>query len=358
MLLSIIRLIQTFSRKLRDDFINAFSAQAAFFVVISAFPFLMFLLTLLKYVPITDAALADICMNIFPETINNLLVNIINETKSAASGTLISATVVAALWSSSKGFLAIVRGLNSVYNHKETRNYFVLRFWSALYTVGFAVLIIALLLVFVFGNKLTLFFTQKFPILTEFALIIISLRTVVGFCVLLLFFLLIYIVIPNRKSTLFAELPGALLTSAGWMGFSYLYSFYIDNMSNYSSTYGSLTAVVLCMLWLYACMYIMFVGAEVNFVLSNPVVKDAFHKLFQNKEKKKSKRNRKTADLTSDELNSEKQASFNDNSHSFNQLPHKEEKTKATSGSIQKNTSKNELHTKSKPISNIKHSDR
>ncbi len=288
MLLSIIRLIQTFSRKLRDDFINAFSAQAAFFVIISAFPFLMFLLTLLKYVPVTDVVLADLCMQVFPETINDLIVSIINETKAATSGTLISITVIAALWSSSKGFLAIVRGLNSVYNHKETRNYFVLRFWSAIYTVGFAILIIALLIVFVFGNKLTLFFTKKFPILTEFALLIISLRTVVGFCVLLLFFLLIYIILPNRKSTIFSELPGAILTSAGWMGFSYLYSYYIDNMGNYSSTYGSLAAVVLCMLWLYACMYMMFIGAEVNAVFSNPIVKDAFHKLLHSRKDKRS----------------------------------------------------------------------
>lgn len=287
MLLSIIRLIQTFSKKLRDDYINAFSAQAAFFIIISAFPFVMFLLTLLKYVPLTDQNLTDICMQIFPDTIDTLLVSIINETKASTTGTLISVTVIAALWSSSKGFLAIVRGLNSVYNNKETRNYFILRIWSAIYTVGFAVLIIALLLVFVFGNKLTLFFTKKFPILTEFALVIISFRTVVGFCVLLLFFLLIYILIPNRKSSLLSELPGALLTSTGWMGFSYLYSFYIDNMGNYSSTYGSLTAIVLCMLWLYACMYIMFIGAEVNAVLANPVVREAFHKLMETRHQKK-----------------------------------------------------------------------
>jgi membrane protein len=78
-----------------------------------------------------------------------------------------------------------------------------------------------------------------------------------------------YIFIPNRKTKLYKEFPGALVSAAGWMGFSYLYSFYIDNMGNYSNMYGSLTAIVLFMLWFYFCMYILFIGGEVNVVLSS-----------------------------------------------------------------------------------------
>ena len=77
------------------------------------------------------------------------------------------------------------------------------------------------------------------------------------------------IIIPNRKTRVIRELPGAIISAAGWILFSYAYSFYIDNMSNFSYMYGSLTAIVLCMLWLYFCMYIMFVGAEINVVLQN-----------------------------------------------------------------------------------------
>ena len=91
------------------------------------------------------------------------------------------------------------------------------------------------------------------------------------------FFWGLYLLIPNRKSDRAgAELPGAILSAAGWLGFSYLYSFYIDRMSNYSAMYGSLTAIVLCMIWLYACMYIMFIGAELNVVASEPAVREAW----------------------------------------------------------------------------------
>jgi membrane protein len=76
-------------------------------------------------------------------------------------------------------------------------------------------------------------------------------------------------VIPNRSTKIYREFPGALIAAIGWMGFSYLYSFYIDNMSNYSKTYGSLTAIVLFMLWFYFIMHILFIGGEINTVLSS-----------------------------------------------------------------------------------------
>ncbi len=286
LIVSIYKLIRAFVRKLNDDFINAFAAQAAFFIFLSFFPFAMFLLTLLQYLPIQESEVLSICTNIFPTAINSFIITIIQELfDKAATGTLISITVIAALWSSSKGFLAIVRGMNSVYGIKETRNYVVLRLWSTLYTLMFALLILALLITTVFGNQLYLWILNRIPILADFALLVISFRAVVGLCVMILFFLIIYIVIPNRKSRIFAELPGAMITAAGWMGFSYLFSYYIDNMSNYSYTYGSLTAIVLCMVWLYACMYIMFIGAEINSILSNPTIHSALKNLVASKKK-------------------------------------------------------------------------
>ena len=81
--------------------------------------------------------------------------------------------------------------------------------------------------------------------------------------------MLLYLVIPNRKSRLLAELPGAVLTAGGWICFSYLFSFYIDHRQNIAFAYGSLTTLAFSMLWLYFCMYILFVGAEINVFLSN-----------------------------------------------------------------------------------------
>lgn len=289
MIRSLIRLTNSFSKKLNADNVSAFSAQAAFFLIISFFPFAMFLLTLLNYLPFSKPELLAAIESVFPQAVAIYISDILDELLEKSNGTVLSLTAIATLWTSSKGFYAVVRGLDSIYRASGKRSYFLTRILAALYTLLFAVLIIAVLFFFVFGNQIYLFCVKHIPILSEMALLIISVRTLVGFCLMILFFTLVFITMPNRKSSFFAELPGAILASAGWIGFSYLFSFYIDNFSNYSATYGSLTAIVLCMLWFYSCMYIMFIGAELNQVLANPVIHEAFHKLLENRRARRKK---------------------------------------------------------------------
>lgn len=277
---SVIRLFTAFAKKINNDGIGALSAHAAFFVLISFFPFVMFLLTLLSYFPFFTETLPSVNLDLLPGAMSSFLLQAFTELSERANGTILSVTVIIAIWSASRGILSIMRGLNSIHNIRETRNYCVTRIMAALYTVIFAGLLLVMMLIFVFGNQLTLWLTERFPFLKEFALIIISLRTAVGIGVLICFFLLIFISLPNRKTKLLNELPGAVLTAAGWVGFSFLFSYYVDNFSNYTAIYGSLTAIVLCMLWLYACMYILFIGAEVNSILCNPSVRHATFRLL------------------------------------------------------------------------------
>jgi membrane protein len=273
MIKSTFKLIGLLSKKISDDFIAAFSAQAAFFIIISFFPFIMLLLSIVPYFNIQESNMLQFFTEIFPTAVSSMIVSIITDIyDNATSTTIISVTAITTLWSAGKGFLAIMKGLNSVYEIKETRHAIFLRIISTLYTLVFAIMVIATMVLFVFGNRLYLWIEQRFPVLMDMALVIISLRTIVGLVILLTFFLLIYVVIPNRKTRIMNELPGAMVCAAGWMGFSYAFSFYIDNFSNYSSMYGSLTAIVLFMLWMYFCMYILFIGAEVNLLFENKVL--------------------------------------------------------------------------------------
>ncbi|MDF2589896.1 MAG: putative rane protein [Anaerocolumna sp.] len=282
-LISIYKINKAFNRKIKEDYVTAFSAQAAFFVIISFFPFIMFLLTLIQYLPITETTLITTLTSIFPNSVSTLIFKIVNEIYDKSSGTVISITAITALWSASRGVHAIVKGLNSVYAIKETRSGLKLRIMSSIYTLAFAIMMTITLIILVFGNRLYIWIESRIPIFRNLALLIISIRTIAGLLILTVFFLLIYIVIPNRKTNLFRELPGALVSAAGWMGFSYLYSFYIDNMSNYSNTYGSLTAIVLFMLWFYFCMNILFIGGEVNVVLSSGDLIYFLKYLFKNR---------------------------------------------------------------------------
>ncbi|HAB60609.1 MAG TPA: YihY/virulence factor BrkB family protein [Lachnospiraceae bacterium] len=266
-LIPLIQTIRTTCRKVSDDFVPTFSAQAAFFIFISFFPFIMFLLTLIQYLPVTESELLTLIRTVLPSGINTYIVSLVHDIYFQPAKTIISITAITTLWSASRGFLAVVKGLNTVYGINETRNYIKLRITSAIYTLAFAIIIVISLGLLVFGNRISLFITTHFPLINDLAIAIIGLRTIVSLALYTGFFLMLYIVIPNRKTKFLNELPGAIIAASGWMLFSFLYSIYIDNFAKFSTMYGSLTAIVLLMLWLYFCMYILFVGAEINVLL-------------------------------------------------------------------------------------------
>jgi membrane protein len=276
------------SFKLLDTAISAYAGQAAFMLILSFFPFIMFLLALLRYLPLTPEVLISAVEYFFPVSFRSFMNNIIDQIYQTQSSTILPVTVISALWLGSRSFLSMIYGLNSVYEIPETRGYITLRLWAVFYTLLFAILIIATLVLLVFGNQLFLHITNTFPVLTYILLPIISLRSAVSFLVMLVFFTGLYLVIPNHKMhgfipeyslsrnpyasrpaketvTVFSQLPGAILATVGWMVFSYLYSFYVDHISNYSSFYGTMTMIALLMVWLYACMYIVFFGGWINY---------------------------------------------------------------------------------------------
>lgn len=283
----IIKAVTDFLDALKADSISAHSAQAAFFVIISAFPLTMLLLTLIKYLPyFQDGGTAMIEFDMLPRDVNVFITEVLYEIIEKSSGTVLSVSAVTALWSASKGVYSIMTGLTAAYSLEESRSFIKMRFLSIIYTVFILIMLIAALGFLVFGNSIYHALIDFLPMAAENVRIISTgIKWLVGFGVLVLFFVVMYIAMPNRKSTVFQELPGALVSAVGWIGFSYLYSFYIDNFSNYANVYGSLTAVVLLMLWLYFCMYIMLLGAEVN-VAWNATYKRIVARIYRNTKKK------------------------------------------------------------------------
>lgn len=250
--------------KCKEDKISAYAAQTAFFIMLSAIPFLMVFSSLLKYTPLTENIVLEIIQRVTPQYIAPFLISVVEEVYSRSVG-LISVTAVAAIWSASKGIHYMSDGFNSVNDLEETRNWFVLRFWAIVYTVVFLVAIVASLVVLVFGNALADMAAEHFPLLANAAELFSHLKGIIMFVVLTLFFDVIFKTLPNRKLTLKSQLPGAVICSVAWYLFSLGVSIYIDYFNGFSM-YGSLTTIALIMLWLYFCMYIMMLSAEINVV--------------------------------------------------------------------------------------------
>lgn len=198
---------------------------------------------------------------------------------------MLTITLITSIWSASKGTLSLVRGLNGVYNIEETRNYIILRIVSFFYTVSMIVLVLSSLILLVLGNTLYHLIIEYMPWLSTLLNLFINTRTILFLCIMILFFMLIYKALPARKSILIIQLPGAIFSSVAWTLFSYGFSFYFNNYGNYSYMYGSLTAIVLIMLWLYSCMYILFLGGEINHFFE-PFIVHSRHQIRQSIRKK------------------------------------------------------------------------
>lgn len=253
----------TLLQKYQDSNLSTYAGQTAFFLILSAFPFLLFFFSLLDLTPLTQADFLYWAAQIVPQSFNSSLTEVVNDIYTGSSGGIISVTIISALWLSSKAFVSLQQGLNSMYQVKETRNYLLMRLYGVFYSVVLALLLLVLLGMMVFGNRIRdhlipgkLFFER-----------IIDRRMLICIPVLFLFFLLLYVFLPNRKQRIKGQLAGTAFATAAWIIFSYFFSIYVDKYTNYTSFYGTMTTIALIMVWLYGCMYVLFLGGMLNSVL-------------------------------------------------------------------------------------------
>ena len=258
-----IKKIEQIIGKVANDHVSAYAAQSAFFMMLSLVPILLLLMTLVRYTPITQADIIAVVYEICPKTISSTMIAIVDEVY-GQTGTTISVSLLVVIWSAGKGVLAISNGLNTIRGLSETRNYFVLRIRAAFYTVLFIVAIILSLVLLGFGNSISLLVNEYVPAIQYIIDFIIQIRTVTTLFVLFCVSLCIYEFLPNKRGKIKHQIPGAVFNAFGWTFASFLFSIYMDVFKGFSNMYGSLTTIVLIMLWLYFCMYVTLLGGEIN----------------------------------------------------------------------------------------------
>ena len=252
------------------DHVGAYAAQSAYFFMLCLIPIILLLITMVQYTPVTKADVMTAVIQVFPASVENLITSIVNQVYNQSMG-IIPVTIIVAMWSAGKGVLAMASGLNCIYSCRETRNYIVLRIRSTVYTLLFIAVIILLLVLSVFGNTLNLFIARHIPFLKRIADWLIETRAVITPTVLIIFSLMLYKFLPNRRGRFRDQLPGAMFAAVGWMVISWVFSIYLDVFKGFSSMYGSLTTIVLIMLWMYFCMYCILLGGEMNVLMEGKI---------------------------------------------------------------------------------------
>ncbi len=262
--------IMNITADIAADHVGAYAAQSAYFFMLCLIPIILLLITMVQYTPVTKADVMTAVIQVFPASLENLITSIVNQVYNQSMG-IIPVTIIVAMWSAGKGVLAMASGLNCIYSCRETRNYIVLRIRSTVYTLLFIVVIILLLVLSVFGNTLNLFIARHIPFLKRIADWLIETRAVITPTVLVIFSLMLYKFLPNRRGRFRDQLPGAMFAAVGWMVISWVFSIYLDVFKGFSSMYGSLTTIVLIMLWMYFCMYCILLGGEMNVLMEGKI---------------------------------------------------------------------------------------
>ena len=285
----IILLIQNIERLFKKNFednIPAIAAQSAFFIILSFVPFLIFALAIITRFGISESEVINLLNGVFiDDSMSEWLSSIFNESYSTATGVAIT-TIIMALWSAGKGIYSITEGIRVIYKLPNKYNWFVKRIFSMGYTLFmFLAVILAMvgLVISEFADNIINSIVKNLPLIVN---VLYTLRYFVVFAVvtlLIAFALKMYLwrrVEDKRYAAFKVQLPGAMITSVGWVVLSLGIRIYVNYFNGFS-IYGSVGTLAIIMVWVYFSIYIMAYGIQINYMFSVKLYEVPVKKLFK-----------------------------------------------------------------------------
>ncbi|MBU3161696.1 YihY/virulence factor BrkB family protein [Clostridium frigoris] len=251
-----------------DDDITALAGQLAYDLLLSFFPFLLLLLTMLSYSDLKSTDILIYVQQIMPESTVNLIYTTIKNTASSSNNHLVSLSIVGIIWSGSSGFRAVIKGLNKAYDEEETRPYWKTIVISVLFMVSLAFAIIASVALVVFGQMIGRTIASSLNLSSDFILNWDIIRYLVSVGGMGITFAALYHFTPCKRLTWREVIPGAVISTLCWLVASLGFAYYVNNFNNYSILYGGIGAVIVLMLWLYITSIIILLGGEINALLA------------------------------------------------------------------------------------------
>lgn len=265
-------------KNMNINYIDEHAAGCAYYTILAFIPLILLILTLTKYIGINEELFISILEGMIPsEILNDAVINIVKETSSKSVGT-ITISAIFTLWSAGKGFFALCKGLSVAYGVETENKYIRFRLTAIISTVIFIISVVLTLLLLVFGNSINIFLQQKFNIFSKLINFILDSKILISIIALTIIFSIMYRFIPKHKYKFINQIPGGFLAAIACNIISIFYSIYIEVFTGFSLMYGSLTTIVLAMMWVYACMYSILLGAAVNKFMSNIQYTNLFKK--------------------------------------------------------------------------------
>jgi membrane protein len=247
-----------------EDNVFGGAAELAYYFMLALFPMLIFLTSLVGFLPGAQEAIFNALSKVVPGEAWRLVSETLNDVITNSSGGLLSFGVLGTIWASSSGVSSVMGTLNTAYDVKEERSFVKMRLTAIGLTLALAMLVVGGAVLIMFSHTLSDWLTSTLGLGNVFKVV----STVIGYliAIALLFFGigLLYFFGPNVKQKWHWITPGAVFAVAAIIIGSLLFSVYLKLGPKYSATYGSLGAVIILMLWLYLVGLVLLVGGEIN----------------------------------------------------------------------------------------------
>ncbi len=263
------------------DRLDSTAAHVAFFLIISFLPFLVLVLTLMQRIHFSSGmSVIEAALQMLPPAVAQFIADLFPSPLQA--GSVLPIAIATAVWSSSIGMVALIKGLDQIYETEDPRNYFGLRAIAIVYVLAFAAVVLITAALLVFGSTIYNYLLDHLP--PFFAALLLHFKSLVGFALLFIFFTLMLQFLPGRRIKFVCNLVGAAVGAGGWVLFSYFFSLFVSSFANFS-IYGGLATLIMLMYWLFFCLYIMFLGAEVGVWLERSGIREDLRTLFGRQKK-------------------------------------------------------------------------
>ncbi len=258
-------------RKVWEDDCPGLAGQLAYFLLLSLFPFLMFLVSLAGLVmDDPESALGTLTERlggVLPEDAVRLLADYIDRTLRGAGPGVLLFGILATLWSGWAACDAIIKATNRAYGLRETRPFWKLWGISVLMIFGW-VLVVTSLTLTAFGPEVGDYVRRLTGLPEVFLGLWGVLRWALAFLAVTLAHAVLYYVAPNARVHFKWITPGGFAATVLILVSSVALSLYVTNIARYDRIYGQAGAIVVLMLWLYVTGLMVLVGAEMNAVLT------------------------------------------------------------------------------------------
>lgn len=240
------------------------SAQLTYYILLALFPFLYLLSSFSRFTSLSRETFVSSMTEFLPQETYQIISSIVQEITRDQSASGFTAGVLVMIWLASRGTRAIMKGINRAYDEvpkrKFSRHVPTSLFFTLMILILFIVDAFFLLLA---SDALTWIVTIFFRIdISESFLNLLA--TLITLVVTFLNIVLIYRFAPGHQPKFMLVLPGAVLATLGWMISSNIFGYYVSNIANYLSFYGSLWGLFALLIWLYLSSLILLLGAELN----------------------------------------------------------------------------------------------